>query len=225
MVGVLLGGQAEDKAVFKELQSEAPDIAGIRGHVVHKAVQGIDVDVGVDAEAEELGLVDQPGPAEQLHGVVGVDGLLLDGQRGGGQLPHPLLHPAQQGLVQGEISPGQEKEGAAEGVLHGDAFHILPARHVIEGLQHQEDGAALIGLDAGPVLGGDHFQRAVPIQNFVELAELPVTVDQQDVVRGPALKIRRNGAVGRSVRIGVFHAVHGDLDHFFLFHRMASFYM
>ena len=90
--------------------------------------------MGVDAEAEEPGLVDHPGLKEQLHGVVGADGALLNGQGLGGQLPHPGLHPVQQGLVQSKIPPGQDEKGAAQGVFHRNALYIFLARHVVEGL-------------------------------------------------------------------------------------------
>ncbi len=140
MPGIFLGGEAEDKAVLVQLQAEAADIPGVRHHIaveiVHEAVQVVDVDVGVDAEAEELGFVDLPVLPEQVDGVIGAEGPLLDGLSRGGQFPHAGLHPVQQGLVQGEIAPGQDEKGAAEGVFHRQALHVLPARHVVKGLEH-----------------------------------------------------------------------------------------
>ena len=226
LIGIFLGGQAQDEAVFKQLQAKAFDIAGIGRHVavevIHKAVQRVDIDMGVDPETKKLGLVDHTGLAEQLHGVVGADGFLLDGQRLGGELPHPGLYPVQQSLVQCEAALGQDEEGAAEGVLHRQTLHMLAAHHIIEGLQHKKDGAALIGLDAGLVLGGDHLQRTVPVQNLVELAELSVAVDQQDIPGDPVLKVRGYGAVGRSAGVGVRLAVYSNVQHSLFVHRMAS---
>ena len=113
LLRVFLGRQAQDKAVFKQLQGEAPDIAGIRRHIavkiVHKAVQGVDVDPGVNPEAEKPGLVVLARLAEQFHGVVGADGLLLNGQRLVGQLPHPGLHSVQKGPIQGKIALSQNE--------------------------------------------------------------------------------------------------------------------
>ena len=148
----------------------------------------------------------------------------MGGQGQGGQLPHPHLHPVQQGLVQNEIALDPDKQGAAEGVGHADAFHVLPAGYVIKRFEHEEDRAALIGLDAGYVLGGNHVQRAVPVQGLVELTELAVPVDQQDIMGKPLLKIRRDGAVGRPLGIGIFHAVYHDLCHFLFYHMVASSY-
>ena len=179
--------------------------------------------MGVDPKAKELGLVDQPGLPEEVDGVVRVEGFLLNGQGQIGQLPHPRLHLFQQGLIQGECALGQDEQSAAEGVFHGNALHVFPARHIVKGFQHQKDRAALIGLNSGLVLGGNHFQRAVPVQNLVELAELSVPVNQQDVAGKPILEIRRDGAVGCSVGVGVFRAVHGDRKHFLFFHKIASF--
>ena len=224
LVGVLLGGQAEDKAVFEQLQLKAADVARVGGHVavevVQKAVQRVDIDPGVDPEAEQIGLVDQPGLAEQLHGVVGGDRPLLDGKGLGGQLPHPLLHPVQEGLIQGKAAPGQTEQSAAEGVLHRDALHVFPARHIVEGLQHEKYRAALIGLDARLVLGGDHFQGAVPVQGFVQLTELAVPVDQQDVIGAAVLKISSHGAVGRPVGVGALLPSHGDFYQLLFLHKI-----
>ena len=169
--------------------------------------------------------MDQSGLPEELNGVVGVDGPLFDGHCRRGQFPHPRFHPCKQRLIQGKITPGQNEEGAAEGVFHGDALHILPAYHVVEGLQHQKDCASLIGLNTGLVLSGDHFQRTVPVQGLVELAELSVSVYQQDIPGIPVLKVRRDSAVGRPAGIGVICAVHSDLYHSLFFHGMASSYI
>ena len=83
LIGIFLGGQAQDEAVLKQLQAKALDIAGIGRHVavevIHKAVQRVDVDMGVDPEAEQLGLVDEPLPLEQLDGVVNIDGMFSMG--------------------------------------------------------------------------------------------------------------------------------------------------
>ena len=225
--GVLLGGQTQDKAVFKQFQAEAFDIAGIGHHVaveiIHKAVQGIDVDVGIDPEAEELGLVNQSVLTENLHGVVRAEGLFFNGQGLGRQLPHTGFHPFQQGFVQGEIALGQDKKRAAEGVFHRNALHVFPARHVVKGFQHQKDRAALIGLDTGLIQGGDHPKGAVPVQDLVKLAKFSVPVDQQDIAGRPVLKVRRNGLIRGSAGIDVFLAVHSNLQQIFFFHGMASF--
>ena len=167
--------------------------------------------------------MDQALPLEELDGVVGGHGALLNGQRLGGQLPHPLLDPVQKGLVQGKVPLGADEQGAAEGVLHAHPLHLLPARHVVERLEHQEDRAALIGLDAGNVPGGDHFQGAVPVQGLVELAELPVPVHQQDITGKPLLEVRRHGAAGRPVGIGAFLALYRDLHHSLFVHMTASY--
>ena len=162
-------------------------------------------------------------PLEELHGVFGAEGLLFNGNCRGGQFPHPCLHPIQQGLVQGEAAPGQDEEGAAQRVFHADVFHLLTAHDIIERLQHQQEGAALVGLETGLVLGGNHFQGTVPVQSLVELAELAVPVDQKDVIERAVLKVRGNGAVRGSAGIGVRCAVHSNSQNFFLVHGMASF--
>ena len=107
-------------------------------------------------------------------------------------------------------APGQNKQGTAEGILHRQALHPLRPHYVMERLEHQKYCAALIGLDAGLILGGDHPQGAVPVQGLVELTELSVPVDQQDVAGEPVLKVRRDDAVGRCVGVGVRLAVHSD---------------
>ena len=178
--------------------------------------------MGVDAEAEQLRLVHQPLLLEQLYGVVGADGAFFNRQRLGGQLPHPLLHPVQQGLVQGKGAQRTDKEGPAEGALHTDALHVFPACHVIKCLQHQKNRAALIRLDARNILGGDHLQRTVPVQGLVELTQLSIPVHQQDIIGEARLDIRRDGAVGRPLGIGIFHTVYHDLYHSLFFHMAAS---
>ena len=222
--GILQGGQAEDEAVLKQLQPEAADVAGVRHHVavevVHEAVQLVHVHMGVHPEAEQLGLVHQPLPAEQLHGVVGVEGTLLNGQGGGGHLPHTGLHPVQQGLVQGKAPLGAEEQGAAEGVVHGQAVHVFRARHIVERLDHQEHRAALVGLDAGYVPGGDQAQGAVPVQRLVKLAQLAVPVHQQNVVGIPVLEVGGDAAEGGAAGVIVPHAV----DRYRLFLHCSDFH-
>ena len=100
---------------------------------------------------------------------------------------------------------------------------MLPAHHVAERLQHQEHRTALISLDAGLVLGGDHLQGTVPVHRLVELAELAAPVDQQDVAGIAVLDLCRNGPVGRAAGIGALHTVYHNRRHSLLFHWMTSF--
>ena len=152
-----------------------------------------------------------PGPEEQLHSVIGANGALFDGQRLGGQLPHTGLHPVQQSLIQRKLTPSQDKEGAAEGVFHRNPIHVFLARHIVKRFQHQQNRAALIGLDTGLVLGCDHFQRTVPVQKLVKLTQLPIPVDQQDIAGIAVLEVCHDSPVGRPAGIGVRLAVYNNL--------------
>ena len=77
--------QPQDKTILKQFQAKALQIAGIRDHVaveiVGKAIQRIDVDMGVDAVAEQAGFVQHMRLLKQLHGIVGADRAFLDRQR------------------------------------------------------------------------------------------------------------------------------------------------
>lgn len=99
----------------------------------------------------------------------------------GRELPHPGLYPFQQSLIRRELPLGAAEQSVAQGELHRDSLHIFPAYRIIKGLQHQQNGAALIGLASGLVGGGDEGQCAVPVQYFVQLPELAIPVYQQNI--------------------------------------------
>ena len=176
--------------------------------------------MGVDAVAQEPGLIQHLRPLEHLHGVIGVDRLLLNGQRLGSYVPHTGFHTVQQRLAQGEAAPCPDEQGVADGILHGNSFYVFLARDIKEGFQHQEDRTALIGLHTWLFFRRDHLQRTVPVQRFVQLAELSVPVDQQNVVGKVLLKIGGDSPERCSEGIGVLSTVHGDLDHGSAFHQM-----
>ena len=92
--------------------------------------------MGVNPEAEQLRFMEQPLPLKQLNRLIGADRAFFDGQGLGGQLPHPLLHPLQQCLIQNKAALGMDKKGTAEGIFHTDTLHVLPAHHVIKRLEH-----------------------------------------------------------------------------------------
>ena len=108
----------------------------------------------------------------------------------------------------------------ADGILHGDALHVFTARHIVEGFQHQEDRAALIGLHPRLILGCEHFEGAVPVQGLMQLTELSVPVDQQDVIRIIFLKIRGDHPVWRPEGVCMLRSIHGYLHHFRVFHKI-----
>ena len=230
--GEQLGGvggvrQPEDQAAVKQLQLELPEVPGVGDHiaveVVGEILQLIVVDPGVDPESQQLCLVRELLGLKQGDGVVSGDRVLPNGDGLGGKLPHVRLHPVQKRLVQAEGAAGQDEQGVAEGVLHGDALDAVPAQHIVKGLQHQENGASLIGLHAGPILDREQLQRAVPVQGLPQLAQLPVPVHQQDVAGVLPLKIFCDPLKGRAGGVGV--PVLSHRDEVGLFHRCISFPM
>ena len=169
--GVPQVGQPQDEAVLEDLEGEPLQIAGIRDHIavkiVRKILQGVDIDPGADPEAEQLRLVQHPAAAEQFYRVLGAEGAFSDGGRLADQLVHPLLHPVQQGLVQGKVPLGPDEQGAADGVIYREALDVLCPHCVVKGGEHQKDHTALIGLASRPVRCSDHAQGAVPVQGLV----------------------------------------------------------
>ena len=214
--------QAEDEAILKQLQSKPLKITGVRYHVaveiVSEAVQSVKIDPGADAVFQEPGLILHAVFCQKGRGVFDIHRLLFNGQNLTDQLPHPVLDPVQQGVIQREAASGPAEQSIAQGKFHPDVLHLLPAYHVIKCLEHQENGTALIGLAARLVGGGDHGEGAVPLHGLLQLTELAVPVHQQDLVGIVLLKFRGDGAVSGSVGILVYRAVHGDVQHGF--HRI-----
>ena len=224
LLRLLLGGQAEDKAVLKGLQREPFEIARVGHHiaveVVGKAIQSIQVDPGADPVFQDPRLVLHTVGGEEGPGVLDVHRLLLDGQGLGGQLAHPLLHLGQQGGIQGKVTPCPAEQGIAQGELHPDVLHLVPAHRVVKGLQHQQDGAALIGLAAGLVRGGHHSQRAVPLDGLIQLPQLAVPVHQQDVVGMIPLHLVGHRLIGRARGVQALFSVYGHAKHVFVLHAV-----
>ena len=169
--------------------------------------------MGVDAVAQKTGFVLKAAGAEHGYGIVNVDGALFNGQRLGGELPHPGLYPFQQSLIRRELPLGAAEQSVAQGELHGDSLRIFPAYRIIKGFQHQQNGTALIGLASGLVGGGDEGQCAVPVQYFVQLPELAVPVYQQNIVGNLSLMVGSNDAKRRPGGVLASASVYGDVQH------------
>ena len=219
--------QPQDKTILEQFQAEVLQVACIRNHVaveiIGKTIQRIDVDMRIDAVAEQAGLIQHPRPLEHLHGIVGADGAFLNRQRLCRHLPHTSLHTLQKRRIQSKVPLCPDKQGVTDGVFDGKPLHIFRTGYVMESLQHQKSHTAFVRLHSRLFFCRDHFQRTIPVQGLVQLTELSIPVDQQNLIGMLPLKINSDLLIRSSKGICTFHPVHDHIQQLLFFHDAASF--